>query len=452
MSIKFQNIKVQSWFDRGHGGDMGFYNLISFSGMFVLMGIAWVSSTNRRLINWRVVLWGTGLQLAFAAFIFAVPAGQKVFLLVNGLVLKLVEVAGDGAKFLFGPLAQPPGTEGSVGFILAFQALPTIVFFAALLSLLYHFGVLPRLIEWFSKLFSHWMKLSGAESLCVSANMFVGVESALTVKPYLERMTRSELCTIMTSMMGNTASSVLTFYVLILLPTFPNIAGHLVSATLLSWPAGIVMAKLMFPEEEKPETLGADVRVWYDPSGNAIESIINGATDGGKMVLGIMTLLLAVLGLVGLLNLLTTLLGGWINIALGTGVDFTLQGLLGYIFYPLTLLLGINPHDAPAVARLIGERLVLTEATAYQDLAKMLAQGQIIEKRSAILAAYALCGFAHVASLGIFIGGIASLAPTRAKDMAAVGFRALWAATLSLLMLACAAGVFLTHGSVLFGQ
>ena len=430
---------------------MGLYNLVSFIGIFVLMGIAWVFSTNRRLVNWRVVLWGTSLQLAFAAFIFAVPAGQKVFLFINGLVLKLVDVAGEGAKFLFGPLAQPPGTEGSIGFILAFQALPTIIFFAALLSLLYHFGFLPRLIESFGNLFARWMRLSGAESLCVTSNLFVGVESTLTVRPYLERMTRSELCTIMTAMMGNTASSVLAFYVLILLPTFPNIAGHLVSATLLSWPAGIVMAKLIFPEEEKPETLGTDVKAWHNPSSNAIESILNGATDGGKMVFGIATMLLAVLGLVGLLNLMTTLVGDWINLALGTKVDFTLQALLGYLFYPLTLLLGINPQDAPAIARLIGERVVVTEVTAYQDLAKMLAQGQIIDKRSAILATYALCGFAHVASLGIFIGGIAALAPSRAKDMAAVGFRALWAATLSLMMLACAAGVFLTRGSVLFG-
>ena len=430
---------------------MGLYNLISFIGIFAFMAIAWAFSTNRRVINWRVVLWGTSLQLAFAAFIFAVPAGQKVFLFINGLVLKLVDVAGEGAKFLFGPLALPPGTPGSIGFILAFQALPTIIFFAALLSLLYHFGFLPKLIEYFSKLFARWMRLSGAESLCVTSNIFVGVESTLTVRPYLERMTRSELCTIMTSMMGNTASSVLAFYVLILLPTFPNIAGHLVSATLLSWPAGIVMAKLIFPEEDKPETLGTDVKAWYSPTSNAMEAILAGATDGGKMVFGIATMLLAVLGLVGLLNLLTMQIGDGINHLLGTQWDFTLQALLGYLFYPLTLLMGIDPRDAAAVSRLIGERIVVTEATAYQDLARMLAQGQIIDKRSAILATYALCGFAHVASLGIFIGGIAALAPGRAKDMAVVGFRARWAATLSLLMLACAAGVFLTRGSILFG-
>jgi CNT family concentrative nucleoside transporter len=431
---------------------MSIYNLISLIGMFAFMGIAWLFSTNRRVVNWRVVIWGTTLQLAIAAFIFAVPAGQTFFLLINGIVLKLVDVAGEGGRFLFGPLAQPPGTQGSIGFILAFQSLPTIVFFSALFSLLYHFNILPRLIQTFSKLFTRWMRLSGAESLCATSNLFVGVESALTVKPYLERMTRSELCTIMTSMMGNTASSVLAFYVLILLPTFPNIAGHLVSATLLSWPAGIVMAKLIFPEEEKPETMGADVTAWHDPSETSIESFMNGATDGGKMVFGIVTMLLAVLGLVGLVNLLTTLIGGWVNSALGISVDFTLQGVLGYLFYPLTLLLGINPQDAPAIARLIGERVVVTEVTAYQDLAKMLAQGQIIDKRSAILATYALCGFAHIASLGIFIGGIASLAPTRAKDVAVVGFRALWAATLSLLMIASAAGVFLTQGSVLFGR
>jgi CNT family concentrative nucleoside transporter len=427
-------------------------NLISLTGMAALMAVAWLLSNNRHIVNWRVVLWGTGLQLAMAAFLFAVPAGQRVFLFLNDVVIRLVDVAGEGSRFLFGPLAIPPGAEGSLGFILAFQALPTIVFFAALLGLLYYYRVLPWLIELFAGVFTRWMRISGAESLCVAANIFVGVESSLAVKPYLERMTRSELCTILCSMMCNTASSVLALYVMMLKPTFPNIAGHLVSATLLSAPAGVVMAKLIYPETDQPETLGLKVKAWYDRSSNAITSVITGASDGGKMVFGIVTLLLAVLGLVALVSLITSSAGGWLNHLLGIQVDFSLKGLLGYLFFPFTLLLGINIHDVPHIARLIGERAVITEVGAYQDLAVLLANGVLVDQRSAIIATYALCGFAHIASLGIFIGGIAAIVPSRTKDLAAVGFRALIGATLSCLMMACAAGVFLTGGSVLLGK
>ena len=427
-------------------------NLISLGGMVVMMGAAWALSANRRVVNWRVVLWGTGLQLAMAAFLFAAPVGQRVFLFINDVVVKLVDVAGEGSRFVFGPLAIPPGMEGSIGFILAFQALPTIIFFAALLGLLYHYRVLPWLIELFASVFTRWMRISGAESLCVASNIFVGVESALTVKPYLERMTRSELCTILCAMMCNTASSVLALYVMMLKPTFPNIAGHLVSATLLSAPAGVVMGKLIYPELEKPETLGVKVKAWSDRQSGAITSVINGAQDGGRMVLGIVTLLIAVLGLVALATLLTSTAGGWINSLLGTQVDFSLKGLLGYLFYPVTLLLGINLHDAPHIARLIGERAVVTEVGAYQDLAVLLANGTLADPRSAIIATYALCGFAHIASLGIFIGGIAAIVPSRTRDLAAVGFRAFLGATLACLMMACAAGTFLTGGSVLLGK
>jgi len=428
---------------------MSILNLISLLGIFVLMAVAWIFSSNRRLINWRVVAWGTGIQLLFAAFIFTVPAGQKVFLFLNGLVVKLIDIAGEGGRFLFGPLALPPGSEDSLGFILAFQALPTIVFFAALLSLLYYYRIIPWLIEAFAHIFTRWMKISGAESLCVTSNLFVGIESALAVRPYIERMTKSELCTILTAMMGTIASSVMALYVLILQPEFANIAGHLVSATILSAPAAVVMAKLIYPETGKPETLGLMVKVHYERSASPMEAVIQGSTSGGKMVFGIVTLLLGVLGLVALISVITAFIGQGVNGLFGTQIDFTLQGLLGYLFYPLTMVIGINPQDVPEVARLIGERVVVTEVQAYQDLAKLLKNGILVDNRSAVLASYALCGFAHVASLGIFIGGIAAIVPSRVKDLAGVGFRALFAATLGCMMTASAAGVFLTHGSLL---
>ncbi|NQS96871.1 MAG: nucleoside transporter [candidate division Zixibacteria bacterium] len=430
---------------------MTILNLISFLGMAILVFTAWLLSSNRKIFNWRVVLWGIGLQMAFAGFIFIVPAGAKVFIFLNDIILAIIDAASEGAKFCFGVLALPPGTEGSLGFNLAFQAFPTIVFFAALVALLYYLRVMPFLIELFARIFTRWMKLSGAESLCVSSNIFVGVESALTVKPYLEKMTRSELCTIMAAMMGTIASSVLAFYVMILQGTFSHIAGHLVSASILSAPAAVVMSKLILPETGEPVTLGRTVKAYYERESSAVESIINGAMAGGRMVFGIVVMLLAFLGLVALLNKITVFAGGGVNSVLGINIDFTLQGMLGYLFYPFTVIMGVHPQDAYEIARIIGERTVVTEVNSYQDLAALISNGGLVDKRSAILATYALCGFAHFASLGIFIGGIAAIAPGKIKDLAGVGFRALIAATLGCQMTGCVAGVFLTKGSILLG-
>lgn len=434
---------------------MTIFNLISFLGMPALVGIAWLLSADRRNFNWRVVLWGAGLQLAFSAFIFLVPAGTAVFLFINGVVVEVINAAEAGAKFVFGPLALPPGvSEGgmkSIGFVFAAQALPTVIFFAALLALLYYIGVMPFLIHLFARIFTRWMKISGAESLCVSSNLFVGVESALTIKPYIERMTKSELCTILAAMMGTIASSVMAVYVLMLQPVFHNIAGHLVSASLLSLPAAVLMAKIILPESEKPETLGKEVKVYYQKEANAAVAVIDGSMAGGKMVFGIAVLLIAVLSLVALGDKITVLLGGGINNLLGLNIDFTIKGLLGYCFYPFTLLIGVHPVDAYEAARLIGERAVVTELTAYQDLAKVIEAGIFRDPRSAALVSYALCGFAHVASVGIFLGGIAAIVPGRVKELSEVALRALIAATLGCLMTACAAGVFLTSRSILLG-
>ena len=430
---------------------MSILNLISLTGIPILIGTAWVMSKDRKVFNWRVVLWGTGLQAVFAAFIFLVPAGTKVFLFLNEVVLQVIDAASAGGEFVFGILAYPPGKEGSLGFFLAFQAFPTVIFFAALVGLLYFLGIMQVLIDVFARIFAKWMKLSGAESLCVSSNIFVGVESALTVRPYLAKMTKSELCTILAGMMGTIASSVMALYVMILQPTFSNIAGHLVSASILSAPAAVVMAKVLYPETGQPVTMGQVVKGEYQKERSFMEAIINGATSGGKMVFGIVVMLIAFLGLVALLNKLMVFCGGGINSVLGTGIDFTLQGLLGYLFYPFTIVMGIHPQDAGEIAKIIGERTILTEVQAYQDLSAFIASGEMHDPRSAALASYALCGFAHIASLGIFIGGISALVPARVKDLADVGFRAMIAATLGCQMTGCIAGVFLTGNSILLG-
>jgi len=433
------------------------YNLVSFSGIFILMAFAWTISSNRRVINWRVILWGTALQMAFALFIFVVPTGSQIFLILNDAVVKVLDSATAGTRFLFGRLALPPGTknefgEDSLGFFLSFQALPTIIFFSSLMAALYYLGIMSRLIKVFSKVFTKLMRISGAESLSVSSNIFVGVEANMTVLPYLNGMTRSELCTILAAGMSTTASSVLALYVFLLHDSFPAIAGHLVSASVLSAIAAIVMSKIIMPETERPETLGTNIEPHYQKESSLMEAIINGSNEGVKMVIGIMALLLAFLGIAALADGIFSGLGLRLNSLTGLGIDWSLKGLLGYFFYPFTLIIGVPYPDAFEISKLIGERTVLTEVKSYQDLAVLLSKNALKEPRSAVLAAYALCGFAHVASLAIFVGGTAALVPKRTKDLSEVGFRALIAATLACLMTAAMAGTFFTESSILLGK
>lgn len=436
---------------------MDIYNFVSFVGIFVLAGFAWLCSSNRRVVNWRVLFWGISLQLLFALFIFVVPVGTKFFLFTNKIVVVVLDSATAGTKFLFGRLALPPGAtneagESSLGHILAFQSLPTIIFFAALVGALYYLKVMPLLIRGFAYVFTKLMRISGAESLCASSNIFVGIESALVIKPHLEEMTKSELATILTAGMGTIASTVLALYVHFLQGELPTIAGHLISASFLSAPAAVVMAKLIVPETEKPKTLDVHVKPDYEREDNLIMAIINGANSGLRLLFGIITLLLAFLGIVALIDLVLGGMGGVLNSWFGINFDWSLKSLLGFVFYPFALILGIPPSDALQIARIIGERTVTTEVVSYQDLSQLIISGKLLHLRSAIIASYALCGFAHIASLAIFVGGIGALAPKRLKDLSRLGFRALLAATLACLMTGAIAGVFFTRGSVLFGN
>ncbi len=433
---------------------MGYYNLVSLAGIFVLLGTAWLLSSDRRRMNGRVILWGLALQMLFALFIFVVPAGTKVFFWINDAVVKVLDCAGAGSRFVFGRLALPPGTADgdgneSMGFFFAFQGLPTIVFFSALMGLLYFFRIMPLIVRGFAHVFTRLMRVSGAESLCVSSEIFLGIESSLAVRPYIERMTESELTTILTAGMATVASNVLAIYVFMLRSDFPAIAGHLVSASVLAAPSALVMSKILMPESEKPVTLGLHVKPEYAKDNNAIEAVITGANAGLKLIVGIAGLLLAFLGLVALADLILGGVGGGLNSLLGIRLSWSLRDLLGYVFYPFTLVIGVPLQDASAVARLIGERSVLTEVTAYKDLAVLLQQGAITDPRSTVICAYALCGFAHVASLAVFIGGISALAPSRRADLARLGPRALLAATLACLMTAAVAGTFYNHHMLL---
>jgi CNT family concentrative nucleoside transporter len=433
------------------------YNLVSFAGIFILMAFAWALSANRKVVNWRVIIWGCVLQMIFALFIFVVPAGADLFMIINSALVKVIDVASAGTKFLFGRLALPPGTtnewgEESLGFVFAVQVLPQIIFFAALMGVLYYVGVMSWLVRIFAKIFTKLMRVSGAESLCTSSNIFVGIESATTIRPYIEKMTLSELCTILTAGMATIASTVLAIYILILQKQFPTIAGHLVSASFLSAPAAIIMSKLLMPETGQPETLGIDVKPYYEKESSLIEAIINGANAGLKLAVGVVALLVAFLGLVALVDFIFTGAGTKVNEIIGMNIDWSLKGLLGYIFYPFTLLIGVPPSDAFEISKIIGERAIVTETKSYMDLAALIDAGGLHDPRSAFLATYALCGFAHVASLAIFVGGIAALVPKRTADLSAVGPRALLAATLACLMTAAVAGTFFTGGSILLGK
>jgi concentrative nucleoside transporter, CNT family len=421
---------------------------VSALGFFVLTGLAWLCSGNRRAISWKTIAWGLGLQLLIGLLVFRLPGSRQLFVGFNDAVLALLDSSKSGTRFLLGPLAATPGEAGSIGFILAFQVLPVVIFFSALTSALYHLRLLPLVVRLFARIFHRTLGISGAEALYGASQIFVGVESALMVRPYLERMTRSEFLMLLTTGMCNVASSTLGLYVAFLTDVFPLIAGHLLSASILSIPAGVVIAKMLVPETQVPETLAGVPP--DDPAireRNLMGAIIAGATDGLKLAAGIATLLIAMLGLVALLDQLLLFPSAWLSLP----QPLTIATLLSWAFYPLTALLGIPLADVPTAAHLLGERVILTEVVSYQDMARIASTGGFAESRTVVILSYALCGFAHVASVAIFVGGMTALIPSRRDELASLGWRALIAATIATLMTACVAGMFTTGEGVLLG-
>ena len=425
------------------------HHLTSLAGFFVFAGVAWLCSADRRRVNWKTIAWGMGIQLVLGLLIFRVPGASQVFVWFNDAVTALLDASKSGTAFLLGPLAAAPGEPGSVGFILLFQALPIAIFFSALTAALYHLRILQIFVRFCAWLFHRTMQISGAESLCSAANIFVGVESALVVRPYLDRMTRSELLTVLGSGMATVASTTLGIYVAFLQSVFPQIAGHLLSASVLAIPAVVVMTKLLLPETDVPETLNTiPPEDESARSRNLMGAIIEGAMDGVKLAAGISALLIAMLGLTSLIDKLLVWPSRW----LGLVEPLSLVRMLSWIFYPLVALLGIARDDMAEASRLLGERVILTEVVSYQDLGQMIADGQLSDPRTVVIMSYALCGFAHVASVAIFVGGTAALVPSRRDDLASLGFRALLAATLATLMTGCVAGIFSGGQGVILGH
>lgn len=425
---------------------MSWLNLGSFAGLVALAFLAWAAGGFRRPVPWRPVLASGGLMLVLGAVVFWAPWTRTVLIWINDTVIALLAAGNEGARFLFGPLALSPGqaTAGgapSVGFVLAAQVFPAVIFFAALMAALYHLGVLQLVVKAFAALFHRTLGLSGAEALAGSSNIFIGVESAMTVRPFLDRMTRSELLTLMTCGMSTVASTTLALYVLFLKDGFPLIAGHLVSASVMSIPAAVLASKLILPESQVPETRGS-----VPPASderrkqNTMAALMDGSWEGLKLAAGIATLLIAVLGVVALVDYALVRATAPLGDALGGPVH--LRRALGWLFTPMAWLLGLDGPDTAAAGRLLGERVILTEVVAYQDLGKLAGT---VSPRTLLVLSYALCGFAHVASVGIFVGGIAALAPGRRGELSSLGLPALAGATLATLMTGALAGLYY-HG------
>jgi len=426
--------------------------LIPFLGLIALIAIAWVFSEHRRKFPWRTVMFGLGLQFVIAAMVFN-PHARTVLLGVNDLVDVIIDAAQDGTRFLFGPLAAGPGEPGSIGFILALQALPIAIVVSALSAALYRLGVVQPVVRGFAWVFRRTLGISGAEALTASANIFVGVESALVVKPYLARMTRAEYLVLLNCGMATAASTVLAIYTFVLHGVFPTIAGHLASATLIAIPAAVVIARVLIPETMVSETAGAGAVTMHEDEAESslMGAIMTGAMDGLKLCAGIVAALIAVKGLLAIceLGLHATLTGVFHMTDPPTFID-----LLAKPFEPLTWLMGVDVRDVSEVAHLLAQRLFTTELIAYQDLALHAAITDvndvhyIHDPRSVVIASYALSGFAHIPSVAIFVGGTAAIIPSRRGDIAALGWKCLFAATLSTLMIGCIAAIFCTGDEV----
>ncbi|NET09388.1 MAG: nucleoside:proton symporter [Merismopedia sp. SIO2A8] len=468
-------------------------NLVSLLGIFGLCFIAWCFSEDRRVLPIKVMIWGIGLQLVIGALVFLVPPTRDFVLLLNDALNAVIDASEAGARFLFtdlfvptpsassGPMLAgrwiaraltPPYVPGvgdrlgaanlNTGFVLAFRVLPQVIFFSAVVSLLYHLGVIQPIVRVFAQLFRRTMNLSGAESLSGAANIFVGIESALAVKPFLADMTRSELCAILASCFGSIASTVLALYASFLRPVFPAITGHLMSASILTIPACFVVAKILVPEKGVPATLGV---VPEDPEDeengqkSAMDSLILGALDGVKLAVGIAAVIIAILGLKELLNMIflnLAALSSSSNVllsAIGQFFSFvSLENIFGVIFFIPTFLTGVslNPADVWQASILIGSRVLETSVPPYLALAKLSAAGEISD-RTMLIVSYVLCGFAHIPSVGIFAGGLSSLVPSRRHDISEIVWKALFAGTLATLMTGCIAGIFDTGNPSILG-
>ena len=402
--------------------------LTAFIGIFTLLGIAFLLSDNRKAINLKTVLSGIGLQFFLAFFILGTPFGEPIFRSLDNAITTLVSFSDSGSTFLFKSYVSGSVHPSLENF--AFRTLPTIIFFSSIISVLYHFGIIQKIVRVFAKIFQKTMFISGTESLSVSANIFLGqTEAPLMVRPFVNKMTKSELMAVMTGGFATAAGGILAIYVS-WLSDIPGIAGHLLTASVMSAPAALVIAKIIYPEVDKSNTMG-DLNVDIEQTTtNAMEALGNGATSGLKLAANIAEMLIAFLSFVAMINYFLLFF------------DTSMEAILGFIFKPLAWTMGVPWSEAGTLGMLMGKKIVLTELIAYGDLQKIIAEEQISEI-TAIIASYVLCGFANFGSIGIQLGGIGSMAPDRSKDLAKLVTKAMFGGALASWLTATIAGMIL---------
>ncbi|MBS2035370.1 NupC/NupG family nucleoside CNT transporter [bacterium] len=411
---------------------------VGFFGILLFIGLAFAISRNRKAIAWRTVGASLGLQLALAFLLLKTKAGLDFFEGFGHLVNEMMEQSQKGIGFVFGSLANPGG--GPWGFVFAIKVLPTIIFFSSLMQVLYYLGVMQFVVSLISKLMRFVLRTSGAETLCASANIFIGQsEAPLLIRPYVAGLTESELMVVMVAGFSTLAAGVMFVYAAMLAPIIPNAAGHLLTASVLSAPAAIMMAKIIIPETEQSATSG-EVKIELPRTeSNVVEAAAAGAGTGLHLCLNVGAMLIAFISLVAMLN------GGLALISTKVFMmqtPLSLELILGKVFAPLAWLVGMNSKDIVTVGGLLGQSLVLNEFVAYTKLQEAVVGG-LLDPRSAVLAVYALCGFTNLSSIAIQIGGIGALAEKRKADLARLGFLALFAATLTNLHTAALAGLLI---------
>ncbi len=440
--------------------------LVSVLGLGTMVLLAWSMSTNRQLVPWRIVAWGLGLQFTFALVILRTPVGATIFDGINTVIVGLLGYTQEGASFLFGNLvsntvpvtaeagavAGDPVLVAQTGAFFAFNVLPTIIFFSSLMTVLYHLGVMQRLVRGAAWVMMRTMGTSGAETLSAAGNIFMGqTESPLLIKPFVARMTNSELMAVMIGGFATVAGGVMAAYVGMLVGHFPDIAGHLLAASVMSAPAALLIGKVMYPEDGEPVTRDS-MRIEIETTdANVIDAAARGAGEGLTLALNVGAMLLAFIALIALLNALlgwvgdvtyiSGLLRGWGWLA--DGQRLTLEVIMGWILAPLAWVMGVPWKDAPAIGSLLGVKTALNEFVAYLQLSNLINGGAGLSPRSVVIATYALCGFANFSSIAIQIGGIGGIAPSRRSDLARLGLRAMIGGSLAAFMTATVAGILI---------
>jgi CNT family concentrative nucleoside transporter len=411
-------------------------------GLALIAAIAYALSTNSRMIRARTIVLGFGLQFVFAVIVLKTSIGQWIFAVLGAKISDLLGFAAIGSAFVFGPIGNQPvwskimtsvlGPDGAqYGTIFAFQIAPTIIFIAALFAILYYFGIMQLIVGVFAFVMNRVMRASGAESLNVAASIFMGqTEAPLTIRPYLPKMTESELMTVMTSGMAHISGGIMAAYI-----AFGIEAQHLLTAVIMTAPGTLMMAKMFVPETGVPETLGSVPMRLEKTDVNAIDAAGRGTSEGLHLAMNVIAMLISFIALIALVNAILGHVGVWVHLP-----DLSLQKVFGWVFAPIAWSLGVPWRDTAAIGNLLGTRMVLNEFIAFAQLGPMKAS---LDPRSFTIATFALCGFANLSSIGIQIGGIGALVPERRHDLARLGFRAMLAGTLANFASACIAAILL---------